>query len=265
MRQSDKPIRPFGLSLSDASSAHIASLALSAQRSADDGVALVVTPNIEHIARLRRSPGLAAAYRNAAIIVCDGWPVQFYARACGLDVERVTGCEIASALMRADAFSAWHRLFFVVDRPETEDALRDWAARKALGNRIEVAIPPFGFESDEDMCRDLAAQICRHGTTLLLMGVGAPRSEIFVDSHRHQLPPCWAFCVGQAIKVELGLVRRAPRIWQRSGLEWLWRLAQEPRRLAGRYAGSSIGFGMAVLEDQRRRRGKPVDAVGGGR
>jgi N-acetylglucosaminyldiphosphoundecaprenol N-acetyl-beta-D-mannosaminyltransferase len=86
------------------------------------------------------------------------------------------------------------------------------------------------------------------------MGVGAPRSEVFVDRYRRLLPACWAFCVGQAIKVELGLVRRAPRSWQVSGLEWLGRLAQEPKRLAGRYARSSVGFAMAVLEDQWRRR-----------
>ncbi|HEY8290259.1 MAG TPA: WecB/TagA/CpsF family glycosyltransferase [Acetobacteraceae bacterium] len=264
MKQQVGPIRPFGLALSDASPNRIAALALSSRRPANDGVALVVTPNIEHIARLRRSGPLVTAYGNAAIIVCDGWPVHLYARACGLDVGRVTGCEIASTLMRTTAFPPWHRLFFVVDRPETEAALRDWAARKGLASQLAVEIPPFGFEANETLCRDLAARISDHGTTLLLMCVGAPRSEVFVDRYRALLPPCWAFCVGQAVKVELGLVRRAPRSWQMSGLEWLWRLGQEPKRLAGRYATSSVGFAMAVLEDQWRRRTGAVDAWGSG-
>jgi N-acetylglucosaminyldiphosphoundecaprenol N-acetyl-beta-D-mannosaminyltransferase len=84
------------------------------------------------------------------------------------------------------------------------------------------------------------------------MAVGAPRSEVFVDTYRTLLPRCWAFCVGQAVKIELGLVRRASSKWQSVGLEWLWRLCQEPSRLIKRYATASIGFGFAVIEDQFR-------------
>ena len=86
--------RPFGLTLSSATAAEIAEMALTSRRDPPDGVALVVTPNIEHIARLRSSPALARAYRNAAVTVCDGWPVRRYARLCGLQVERVTGCDV---------------------------------------------------------------------------------------------------------------------------------------------------------------------------
>lgn len=246
--------RPFGLAMSEASAREIACLALAEARTEDAGVALVVTPNIEHVARLRRSPGLARAYARASVIVCDGWPVQLYARACGLPLSRVTGCDIASELMRAESYPVWHRLFFVLDKAETADAVRAWAARKGIADRIASIIPPFGFEDDAAWCRDATARIRAHGTTLLLMGVGAPRSEIFVDRHRDLLPPCWAFCVGQAIKVELGMVRRAPRAVQRIGLEWLWRLGQEPRRLISRYASSSLGFVLAVVEDQMRLR-----------
>ena len=78
--------RPFGLDLSMDSAHDIACAALRQPRT--DGVALVVTPNIDHIATIRRSPALARAYRNAARIVCDGWPVQLYARFCGLPVAR---------------------------------------------------------------------------------------------------------------------------------------------------------------------------------
>jgi N-acetylglucosaminyldiphosphoundecaprenol N-acetyl-beta-D-mannosaminyltransferase len=248
--------RPFGLSFSTATARDVTELALSSQRQTADGVALVVTPNIEHIARLRQSPALARAYASAAVTVCDGWPVHLYVRACGLDISRVTGCELAATIMRTDSFPLWHRFFFVVDRAETEVALRQWATRKGLGERVAIFVPPFGFEFDHGLCRELAIRIRDHGTTMLMMGVGAPRSEIFVDCYRNILPPCWALCVGQAIKVELGLVRRAPRSWQALGLEWLWRVTHEPRRLTGRYARSSLGFVMAVLEDQLRRRSR---------
>jgi N-acetylglucosaminyldiphosphoundecaprenol N-acetyl-beta-D-mannosaminyltransferase len=247
---------PFGLRFSSVSAAQLVSQALDRPRTQDEGVGLVVTPNIEHIALLRRSPALARAYGNAAAIVCDGWPVHLYVRAHGPEVPRVTGCEIASVAMQASAYPAWSRLFFVADREETVAALDDWAARRGLAGQVASFVPPFGFELDSTACRDLAGRIAAHGTTLLMMGVGAPRSEIFVDRHRDLLPPCWAFCVGQAVKVALGLVQRAPPGWQAAGMEWLWRVGQEPRRLAGRYARSSIGFALAVLADQRRRRAR---------
>jgi N-acetylglucosaminyldiphosphoundecaprenol N-acetyl-beta-D-mannosaminyltransferase len=247
--------RPFGLSLSTDSARDIVSTAV--RQPPANGVALVVTPNIDHIATIRRSPALARAYRKAARIVCDGWPVQLYARFCGLQVARVTGCEITSELMRLAPYPFPQRLFFVVDCAATKQAVDIWA--RCNGVASSVTVPPFGFDQDREYCEQLAAQIEEHHTTVLVMAVGAPRSEVFVDTYRPMLPPCWAFCVGQAVKIELGLVRRASSKWQSAGLEWLWRLCQEPSRLTKRYATASIGFGFAVIEDQFRilRAGRP--------
>lgn len=240
--------RPFDLSLSTDSARDIANAAIH-QRPAH-GVALVVTPNIDHIAKIRRSPALARAYRNAARIVCDGWPVQVYARLCGIPVARVTGCEITAELMRMVPYPPNHRMFFVLDGAATADAVRRWAA--CNGVVCDVIIPPFGFERDAGYCERMAGAVARFGATVLIMAVGAPRSEIFVDSYNAILPPCWAFCVGQAVKIELGLVQRAPAKWQSAGMEWLWRLLQEPSRLTKRYVTSAVGFGVAVIEDQFR-------------
>jgi N-acetylglucosaminyldiphosphoundecaprenol N-acetyl-beta-D-mannosaminyltransferase len=240
--------RPFGLSLSTDSAGEIAGAAV--RERLCQGVALVVTPNIDHIATIRRSPALARAYRNAARIVCDGWPVQVYARWCGLPIARVTGCEITAELMRMAPYPPWQRLFFVVDSQETEHGVRQWAARNEV--MCEVTVPPFGFDRDAGYCGRLAETIRQYGTTVLVMAVGAPRSEVFVDTHRAVLPPCWALCVGQAVKIELGLVRRASSRWQSVGMEWLWRMLQEPSRLTKRYVTASIGFSFAIIEDQLR-------------
>jgi N-acetylglucosaminyldiphosphoundecaprenol N-acetyl-beta-D-mannosaminyltransferase len=240
--------RPFGLLLSADSAREIASAAI--RQRPDEDVALVVTPNIDHIATIRRSPALARAYRHAARIVCDGWPVQLYARLCSHRVARVTGCEITSELMRMAPYPTWQRFYFVVDNATTAQAVHQWAARSSVA--CEVKIPPFGFERDAEYCERLARSIAAHDTTVLIMAVGAPRSEVFVDTHRTILPRCWAFCVGQAVKIELGLVRRAPSGWQSAGLEWLWRLLQEPSRLTKRYVTATIGFGVAVIADQVR-------------
>ena len=240
--------RPFGLLLSTGSAHDIASTAI--RQRPDEDVTLVLTPNLHHIATIRRSPALAQAYLHTACIVCDGWPVQLYARLCGHSVARVTGCEITSELMRMARYPAWQQFYFVVDSPCTEQAVHQWAARSAVA--CGITIPPLGFEQDAEYCERLARSIAAHGTTVLIMAVGAPRSEVFVDTHRTILPRCWAFCVGQAVKIELGLVRRAPSGWQSIGLEWLWRLLQEPSRLTKRYVTATIGFAAAVIEDQVR-------------
>jgi len=240
--------RPFGLQLTTDSARQIAETAL--RQPPGDSVALVVTPNIDHIAMIRRLPAMATAYRNAARIVCDGWPVQLYARFCGVPVARVTGCEITAQLMRLAPGLPGQRLFFVVDSPGTEAAAAAWAARN--GVVCETTVPPFGFERDQGFCARLAQSIAAFGPGVLIMAVGAPRSEVFVDTYSAILPPCWAFCVGQAVKVELGLVRRASSRWQYVGMEWLWRLSQEPARLAKRYATAAVGFSLAVIEDQFR-------------
>jgi len=244
--------RPFGLTLSTESARDIARTAIQDRRHPEHGVALVVTPNIDHIAIIRRSAAMAKAYGNAARIVCDGWPVQLYARLCGERLARVTGCEITSELMRLAPYPSWQRFFFVVDTETTAQAVRAWAVRNGLAEACETAVPPFGFERDAAFCDAMARGIAAHRTTVLVMAVGAPRSEIFVDTYRPLLPPCWAFCVGQAVKIELGLVQRASSRWQSAGLEWLWRLRQEPSRLARRYVKATIGFGAAVIEDQMR-------------
>src|SRR5271168_737267 len=140
-RPSMKVSQPFGLTLSMDTARDIAALAV--RETPGDGVALVVTPNIDHIATIRRSAALARAYRNAAYIVCDGWPVQAYARWCGLRVGRVTGCDLTAELMRMAPESGSQRMFFVVDNLATERAVLDWA--ESQGVACAVTVPPFGF------------------------------------------------------------------------------------------------------------------------
>lgn len=160
----------------------------------------------------------------------------------------MTGCDLTSELMHLAPGAESLRLFFVVDSAATERAVRDWATRTAVD--CDVRVPPVGFDRDAGYCVRLAETIRDHDTTILIMAVGAPRSEVFVDTYRGILPHCWAFCVGQAVKVELGLVQRASWRWRLLGMEWLWRMLQEPSRLSRRYMSASIGFSFAVVEDQ---------------
>lgn len=216
-------------------------------------VRLVVTPNIQHIAVLRHDKAFRRAYASADITTCDGFPVLLYARFRGCKVrERATGRGITTALLDVPERLRQHRMFFVVSDSETASAVTIWAARHGLSSQVATSVPPFGFDRDQDQSEALANRIQGHGTTLLFMGLGAPKSEVFVDRYRARLPPCWALCVGQSVRIAMGLVRDPPAFVQATNLEWLWRIMLEPRRLTSRYIASTAGFVLAVHDDLRQ-------------
>ncbi len=213
-----------------------------------EAVRLVVTPNLDHVRRLRHSE-FAAAYASAHFVCPDGLPVLLYARLRGLMLPgRVTGCDVFARLIRHDGLR-FHRLFLVVESRCTALAASQWAVRVGLAERLVVAVAPSGLDADESAQLALVQRIALAAPTILVMTLGAPVSEVFVHRHRESLPPCWALCVGQALRVELSLIRRAPALWQALGLEWLWRLGHEPRRLLSRYARSLAWFPVAIWRD----------------
>ncbi|MGC1412611.1 MAG: WecB/TagA/CpsF family glycosyltransferase [Acetobacteraceae bacterium] len=235
--------RIFGLNITEGESGDVARHVV---RVRPTRVELMVTPNIDHIVHLRSNAAFARAYRRAAIVVCDGFPVRYYAALCGIPVQRVTGVDILERLMSGPLYG--HRLFFVVDSEATASAIRSWARQR--GAVVKTAVPPVMFESDENLCRGLVRQINDHDTSILIMGIGAPKSEIWVDTRRNSLPPCWALCVGQATRIACGLTMRAPILVRRLNCEWLWRVCQEPRRLWWRYLRGFTLFPLAIIEDQ---------------
>jgi len=244
--------RIFGFTPSPLSAAEIAAAALRDERKPEEGVCLVITPNIDYVARLREDAAFLDACRQADIVTCDGWPVAAYARLRGCGSHRVTGYDIAASLMRAPDIAARHRLHFVIDSETTAEGIRAWAAQRNISEQITICVPPPRFIQDTMFCTMLAGQIREHRATILLMGVGSPQSELFIARHRAMLPPCWAFSLGQALKVEAGAIRRAPVALRHTGLEWAWRLMHEPRRLLRRYATASAGFVAAVRDDIRK-------------
>ena len=235
--------RIFGLKITEGDTGEVARHVV---RVRPTRVELMVTPNIDHIVHLRSNATFARAYRSAAIVVCDGFPVRYYAALCGIRVQRVTGVDILEGLMSGSLYG--HRLFFVVDSEATARGIHSWARQRAV--TVKTAVPPVMFEGDENLCRGLIRQINDNDTSILIMGIGAPKSEIWVDTWRTSLPPCWALCVGQAARIACGLTKRAPILVRRLNCEWLWRVCQEPRRLWWRYLRGFLLFPLAIVEDQ---------------
>jgi N-acetylglucosaminyldiphosphoundecaprenol N-acetyl-beta-D-mannosaminyltransferase len=214
------------------------------------GVRLVATANIDHVRHLRHNERFREAYANAYAATADGGPVALYARLRGVMIPgRVPGPDMFVSLMHA--FKAGqHRPFFLVSNVDTGERLKAWLqGRGFAAHMIACECPPFGFEKDHEGSARLAQLIREHGTTHLVMGVGAPKSEVWIHEWRHQLGDCYAFGIGAGVDFFAGNARRAPLWLQRLGLEWLWRLSREPRRLGSRYFIDAVEFPAAIVDD----------------
>ena len=218
-------------------------------RQSPSGVNLIVTPNVDHI-RLFQQPAFFKACSAAHMVCADGWPIALYAglrRATRWS--RVTGCDILHAFMADEALPD-RKVFAVLESAATARALKAWLSNRGIKNWvIEVAVTNFADDLASQM--RLANRIKTAMADVVIMTIGAPVSEIFIDTHRTDLPHCWALCVGQAMRVELGLVARAPKAWRVLGLEWAWRCIKEPKRLPLRYFRDLLWFPRAIFNDMR--------------
>lgn len=248
MKQLSVTQNVFGVQFSPYRLSEVADIIVGAP--ADETMRLVVTANVDHVINLHRLPEFRQAYAAAAITTIDGAPVMLYAHLRGLDVpERVTGADLLPVVLdRLEP--GQHRPFFVAANRQTAERLvRDLLDRGFDPADIAWAVPPFGFEQDAAYSATLLADIARAETTHLFLGVGSPKSELWVYRHRDALAGISVLCVGAALEFQAGNVRRAPPILRTIGMEWAWRFISEPRRLWRRYVFGLFRFLSAIGAD----------------
>jgi N-acetylglucosaminyldiphosphoundecaprenol N-acetyl-beta-D-mannosaminyltransferase len=105
-----------------------------------------------------------------------------------------------------------------------------------------------GYFSDEDAAA-VAAEVAAHRPDVVFVAMSSPRKEYWLGQYGHRLGAPFVMGVGGSVDVLAGHVRRAPVVLQRLGLEWIFRLAQEPRRLFGRYLSTNTRFVIYVLRE----------------
>ena len=196
----------------------------------------VFSANVDMIVRAARQASFAADMAAADVVLPDGVPVLWMARGLGLRLpERVAGVDLVSALAARAARRAWS-IFFLGARPGVAGRAAERLARVSPGLRVAGTLaPPAGFEGDPHE-RERAARAVRDSAAeVVLVALGAPRQERWILSERERTGAAALVAVGGAFDLLAGERRRAPDALQRVGLEWAWRMAQEPRRLGRRY------------------------------
>ena len=211
----------------------------------------VFTPNVDHVVNAERLPAFARAYARADLSLADGMPLVWVSRLRGPALpERVAGSDLASPLLQRAAARRWRVFLF-----GGTDGAAEIAAQKLRGDGVDVvgAISP--QVTSEGVAPSESVDVLRAARPqLLLVGLGSPKQELFIDAIRGQLPATVAFACGAVIDFLAGKVPRAPRWMARAGLEWAYRLGREPRRLWRRYLVNDPAFVGIVARDWIRRR-----------
>lgn len=213
---------------------------------------LVVTTNVDHMVTMRRQHEFKHACTNAWLVTADGFPVVRLLKSLGIATPgRITGADLFPAILAA-LTPGQHAPFFVCANEATADYLRQWLAQQGYSTpRERVLVPKFGFEKDSVYSNEMLKKITAMGTTHLFFGVGAPKSELWMQRYREQLSGMYGFGFGAGLDFFAGTAKRAPQWVQRVSLEWLWRLLSDPRRLARRYLIDSWAFVRIALTEYR--------------
>lgn len=196
----------------------------------------VVTPNVDHVCLAEESDVLVNAYRQASLSVVDGMPLLWLSRVLGHALpEKISGSDLIGPLMVKAAKEGW-RVYILGGKPGV--GLRAAAILESTHPGLEVSgvdAPPLGFENNPQQLAEALAKIRRAQPHLLLVALGCPKQELWMQQNQQEFAPAIALGIGATVDFIAGEVRRCPAWMSRCGIEWVYRLLQEPRRMAARY------------------------------
>lgn len=195
----------------------------------------VATLNLDHIVKMRRDAAFREAYAQHSHVVADGNPVVWLSRIAGRPAELVPGSELieplAALAARLDAPIA-----MLGATQETLDAAAAQLESDHPGLRVVARIaPPYGFDPDGDAAGECLKQIGESGAQMCFLALGAPKQECLAARATTDLPDCGFVSIGAGLDFIAGSQTRAPKWVRKIAMEWFWRMATNPKRLAKRY------------------------------
>ncbi len=221
-----------------------------------EGCHHIVTANIDYLQQASQQPLLGEIINRAALVLPDGAPLIWAAKLRGADMAcRITGHTLVTLLAQL-ADQEQKSLFFLGGR----DTVPERAALRLSSRFPSLRIagfyaPPFHsypFPAEEN--EQILSQINRSGADVLLVALGCPKQDMWIADNLAKLEPSIAVGIGSVLDVLSGKSRRAPVWLQNLGLEWLFRLSQEPGRLWRRYLLHDAPFVMRLISGSVKER-----------
>lgn len=217
----------------------------------------IVTPNVDHIVMLKNDTVFQDAYRGASLVLADGNPIVWASKLLGSPLEcTVPGSDLVPAIMeKASRLSKPLKVFLL----GAGLGVAERAAERIHNQYKNVLIvgcdsPPFGFHINSQENERIVQLVNDSKADLLVIGLGAPKQEIWIHNFHQQVKVPLAICAGAVIDFMAGEKKRAPKWVRRLACEWLHRMLSEPKRLVPRYVRGLCVFPWLVLRDVLRKR-----------
>jgi len=206
----------------------------------------IITPNVDQTLTLRTDAALRTAYDEASIRITDGFPLVVLGHRLGARrLERLTGADLLPLAARVAAERGW-RIALTGGGPGVAQH-----AAAVLRDQVDADVVAVEFPRiasvDDPASMTVVEELAALEPDLVFVCLGSPKQDVWVSRWRAKLPPAVYIGAGAAVDFVAGTKKRAPRIVQRVGLEWAFRLLQEPRRLARRYLVRGPAFAVVAL------------------
>ncbi|PSB19463.1 glycosyltransferase [Phormidesmis priestleyi ULC007] len=214
---------------------------------------VVFTPNVDHLMKLQHDPTFRQAYEVADYKICDSQIVLYASKFLGSPLQaKISGSELFPIFCEHHKTNEKIKIFLLGGSEGIADRAKERINRKT-GREIivEAHSPSFGFEKDEIECQAIVRMINDSPATVLVIGVGAPKQEIWISKYKNQLPQIDIFmAVGASIDFEAGNKPRSPDWMSNLCLEWLYCLWCEPTRLWKRYLIDDLPFFWLIIKQK---------------
>lgn len=208
----------------------------------------IVTANLDFLQRATRSEEFREAVNSADLVVMDGRPLVWLAGQLGIPCDQVTGSDLISALCRLSVERGF-RLFLLGGAGGVAEAAARRLADAYPGVQVcgSFSPVPADYPFPKNVESAIVERIREAKPDILLVAFGSPKQDLWIHDHLQSLDVPVAVGVGACLDFLAGRVHRAPAFLQRFGLEWLYRLLQEPRRLWRRYLLDDLPFLVEIL------------------
>jgi N-acetylglucosaminyldiphosphoundecaprenol N-acetyl-beta-D-mannosaminyltransferase len=212
----------------------------------------VVTPNVDHVVEYDENPDFRLAYRDATLVLADGMPILWAGRLFGKPIKaKISGSDLIYWLSEYAAQKGYS-IFLLGAR----DGVADLAAKKLVERYPGLKIagthsPPLGFEKTAETNRSVIELVRQSGADICFVALGAPKQDLWSWRYHREAGAKLYLGVGASFDFVAGTIQRAPVWMQRTGLEWTWRILQEPSRMAHRYLIRDSKFLLLLFREWR--------------
>ena len=215
--------------------------------------AYVVTPNVDHIVQLEKDKEVQAVYKNASLVLTDGKPLIWISKLYKTPIkEKISGSDLFPLVCELARDKKYKMFFLGAAEGVAAKAAENLKKRFPGLNVVGTYSPKYGFEKDKKMLQEIIEMIKEKKPDILIVGLGCPKQEKFMYNYCKELQVPISFGLGASFDFEAGNIKRAPKWMSSHGLEWLYRIFQDPKRLAKRYLVDDIAIVKLIFKYRRK-------------